>query len=194
MDTVLWSPAAKAIARKVKPRWDVRLQLISGMKILIRAFLVALLLPVSSLAQVDDEWPSLSYLRSDYRSAYAVAHIRVREAEIVNRIGGYENWRVVCEIIEPFKGKFRKGQVVEYYHGAEAGFRKEWFYGEKLIFLLRDFEEKEKRRIYVVIENSTLPYTAARVRKLRLIKRSVLRARRSSSRTQPNNSFNQSAN
>jgi hypothetical protein len=150
------------------------------MKILIRLLLIAHLLLASSLAQVDDEWPSLAYLRSDYRSAHVVAYVRVYEAEIVNRIGGYENWRVVCEIIEPFKGKVRKGQMVEYYHGAEAGFRKQWFYGEKIIFLLRDFDEKEKRRVYVVIENSTLPYTEARIRKLRIIKRSLRRARRSS--------------
>jgi len=147
------------------------------MKILFRSFLVALLLTASTLAQDkdNDEWPSLAYLKSDYRSAYAVAHVKVYDAEIVNRIPGYESWRINCEIVEPFKGKFRKGQKVEYFHGAEAGFRKELFTGEKIVFLLRDFDKKEGKRIYVVLENSTLPYTEDRIRKLRTIRRSVWR-------------------
>jgi hypothetical protein len=149
------------------------------MNILLRQLLVVLLLPVVIPAQDKEQWPPLGYLRSDYRSVPVVAHVRVYEAEIVNRIGGYEDWRVVCEIIEPFKGKFRKGERVEYYHGAEAGFRKEWFYGEKIVFLLLNFREQEKRWVYAVLENSTLPYAEDRVLKLRLIKRTAQRKRRS---------------
>lgn len=148
------------------------------MKIFFREFLIILLLPIPSIAQDDEQWPSLEYLRSDYRSTSVVAHVRLHEAEIVNRIGGYEDWRVVCEVIEPFKGKFRKGERVEYYHGAEAGFRKEWFSGEKIIFLLRNFHEKERRWIYAVLENSTLPYAQHRVDKLRIIQRRSRRHQR----------------
>ena len=79
-----------------------------------------------------DTWPSLKYLRSDYQSVRIVAHVRIREAEIVNRIPGYDNWKIVAEVIEPFKGKFRKGEVIEYFHGAEAPSKKEFFTGEKL--------------------------------------------------------------
>src|SRR6266576_3532803 len=103
------------------------------MRILFHSFLLALLLPVCALAQDNEQWPSLSYLRSDYRSVSAVAHVKVSDAEIVSRIPGYENWRIVCEIIEPFKGEFKKGQTVEFFHGAEAGFRKELFLGEKIV-------------------------------------------------------------
>ena len=124
-------------------------------------------------AQDDESWPSLDYLRNDYRSVSVVAHVLVREAEIVKRIGGYEDWRVVCEVVEPFKGKFRRNERIEYYHGAEAGLRKEWFNGEKIVFLLRRHYEPENRWIYAVLENSTLPYTKDRVEKLRLIERSV---------------------
>ena len=133
-----------------------------------------------ALGQTDDEqWPSLSYLRRDYRSVVAVAHVRAREAEIVNRIGGYEDWRIVCEIIEPFKGKLRRGEQLEFYHGAEAGFRKELFLGDKIIFLVRNFHEQDKKWVYAVLENSTLPYTEDRARKLRIIARSNKRKRHS---------------
>ena len=75
-----------------------------------------------------------------------------------------------CEIIEPFKGKVRKGGRLTYYHGAEAGFRKELFLGEKIIFLQRNFHDQEKQWVYAAIENSTLTYNQDRVRKLRIIK------------------------
>src|SRR5262245_5246479 len=120
-------------------------------------------------AQDDESWPSLDYLRNDYRSAAVVAHVRTREAEMVKKIGGYENWHVVCEVVEPLKGKFGRDELIEYYHTAEAGLQKEWFTGEKLVFLLRHYYEPEKKWVYATLENSTLPYTKDRVEKLRQI-------------------------
>jgi len=148
------------------------------MKLLSTAFLLIFLVSVTAVAQ-DDQWPPLSYLRQDYKSAKVVAHVHVREAEIVNRIVGYEDWRVVGDVIEPFKGKFRKGQQLIYYHGAEAGFKKELFLGDKIVFLIRNFHEKDKQWVYAVIENSTLPYNEDRVRKLRTIARGAKHRRRS---------------
>lgn len=132
---------------------------------------ILLLLAAPSMAQDDAQWPSLSYLRSDYRESVVVAHVRVTQAEVVQRIPGYDDWRVVCEVIEPFKGKFRKGQTLTYYHGADAGFKQELFLGEKIIFLHRNYHEQSKQWVYAVIENSTLPYNEDRVHKLRKIKR-----------------------
>jgi len=147
------------------------------MKVLWGSLLLLMLLPVAAAAQADQQWPPLSYLRSDYRDSAIVAHVRVTEAEVVNRIVGLEDWRVVCEIIEPFKGRFRKGERLVYYHGAEAGFKKELFLGEKIVFLHRNFHDKEKQWVYAAIENSTLAYNQDRVRKLRIIKHSALRTR-----------------
>lgn len=130
-----------------------------------------LLLPVAVLAQDDNNWPSLSYLRHDYRAVAIVAHIRIDEAEITNRVGGYEDWKIKAEVIEPFKGKFKKGDVFTYFHGAEAGFKKEYFSGEKIVFLLAEQGEDGTVR-YAVLENSTLPVNAERIRKLRSIRRS----------------------
>jgi hypothetical protein len=132
-----------------------------------------LLFGVPAMAQDDANWPSLSYLRSDYRESVIVAHVRVTQAEIVNRIPGYDDWRLVCEVVEPFKGKFRKGQTFTFYHGAEAGFKQELFLGEKIVFLHRNYHEADKKWVYAVIENSTLPYNDDRVHKLKIIKRSA---------------------
>ena len=141
------------------------------LKLALATLLVLVALPISLRAQDDDNWPSLGYLRSDYKAVAVVAHVRVQQAEITNRVGGYENWRIVCEVLEPFKGKFKKGETIEYFHGAEAGFKRETFMGEKLVFLLADYD-RERKLHYSVLENSTLPYNEDRVRKLRTIKRS----------------------
>ena len=136
----------------------------------LKIIFVLLMLPACVCAQDDDNWPSLSYLRSDYRSVSIVAHIRIEEAEITNRVGGYENWKINAVVIESFKGKFKKGDAIEYVHGAEAGFKQQLFMGEKIVFLLAE-RDKDRKRIYVVLENSTLPYTEHSVKKLRLIRR-----------------------
>ena len=141
------------------------------MKLLLTAFLVLLVFPAFALGQEDEQWPSLSYLRSDYKEVAVVAHVRIKQAEITNRVGGYENWSIKAEVIEPFKGKFRKGDVIDYVHGAEAGFKKEYFTGEKIVFLLAE-HDRDRKLHYVVLENSTLSHTPDRIRKLRLIKRS----------------------
>jgi hypothetical protein len=137
-------------------------------KLLVKVFVVLLVLPACVFAQDDDEWPSLSYLRSDYKAVAIVAHIRIQHAEITSRIVGYENWAIRAEVLESFKGKFKKGDVIEYLHGAEAGFKQEYFTGEKIVFLLAE-RDQNRKLIYTVLENSTLPYTKDRVAKLRVI-------------------------
>jgi len=142
-------------------------------KIILSAVLFALIVDTGARAQEkEDAWPPLSYLRSDYRHVSVVARVNVRTAEIVNRIGGYEDWHLVAEVVEPFKGRFRKGHPIDFYHGAEKGFRRELFLGDKIVFLERNYVEKEKRWVWAVLENSTLPYNDDRAKKLRSIRRS----------------------
>ena len=147
------------------------------MKSAVRVSSLVLLLVFPFSAQDEDDWPSLSYLRNDFRSVSVVAHVVIREAEIAGRVGGYENWKVTSEVLEPFKGRFRKGEVIEYFQGAEAGLRKEYFKGEKIIFLLSEHDVERKSLRYSVLENSTLPHTPNRVRKLRMIRRSYVKRR-----------------
>ena len=130
----------------------------------------------NAFAQDDDNWPPLSYLRNDYKAVSIVAHVRIQKAETPSRIGGYENWKINAVVLESFKGKFKKGDVIEYFHGAEAGFKEEYFTGEKIVFLLADNGPNAEFR-YTVLENSTLSHTADRVRKLRLIRKSSLSKR-----------------
>ena len=152
--------------------------LASQTKIISIAVFLLLFVPTAAGAQTDDIWPSLEYLRSDYRSVRIVAHVRIREAKIVNQIPGYDNWKISAEVIEPFKGKFRKGEVIEYFHGAEAPSKKEFFSGEKLVFLLAEYDKAKKELRYYVLENSTLAPSPNRLKKLRAIKHSYTARRR----------------
>src|ERR1044072_3557907 len=140
---------------------------------MIKILILLLVLPFGSTVQDDDSWPSLSYLRQDYKSVAVVAHIRIEQAVITNRVGGYENWKINAVVLESFKGKFRKGDAIEYVHGAEAGFKQEYFTGEKIVFLLAE-RDRDRKLYYAVLENSTLPYTKDRITKLRLIRKSSL--------------------
>ena len=141
------------------------------MRLLLKVSIVLLVLPVCLLAQDDENWPPLSYLRNDYKAVAVVLHVRVERAEITGRIGGYENWRINAVVLESLKGRFKKGDAIEYVHGAEAGFKQEWFMGEKIVFLLAE-RDQNRKLVYSVLENSTLPHTPDRIRKLRSIKRS----------------------
>ncbi|HET6976465.1 MAG TPA: hypothetical protein VFI24_09105 [Pyrinomonadaceae bacterium] len=137
-----------------------------------KLLIILLLLPFGPTVQ-DDDWPSLSYLRQDYKSVQLVAHVRIEHAEITNRVGGYENWKINAVVLESFKGRFKKGDAIEYFHGAEAGFKQEYFTGEKIVFLLAE-RNRERQLHYAVLENSTLPYNKDRITKLRQIRKSYL--------------------
>ena len=79
-------------------------QLTSMFKILI----ILLVLPFGPLVQDDDSWPSLSYLRQDYKSVSVVAHIRIEQAEITSRVGGYENWKINAVVLRRSRAGLRK--------------------------------------------------------------------------------------
>jgi hypothetical protein len=131
---------------------------------------IALLFSVCLLAQDDASWPPLSYLRNDYKAVSVVAYIHIQQAEITGRVGGYENWKVTATVLESLKGRVKKGDVIEYYHGAEAGLKREYFDEEKIVFLLAEYDHDQKVH-YSVLENSTLAVTPDRLSKLRLIKK-----------------------
>src|SRR5215470_753 len=118
------------------------------MKLLLVSFALLVSLTAFAVGQDDDSWPPLSYLRNDYKSVRVVAHIQIQQAEITGRVGGYENWRVNAVVLESFKGRVKKGDAITYFHGAEAGLKREYFDGEKIVFLLSEADPKTKEIHY----------------------------------------------
>jgi len=81
------------------------------MKAFFKGLVFILIVAPCVFAQDTDAWPSLSYLRSDYKSVTVVAHVRIKEAGITGRVGGYENWKVNAVVVESFKGKSSGGDT-----------------------------------------------------------------------------------
>ena len=148
---------------------------------LVTTLILSLVLPFHVAAlQSDDDWPSLGYLRNDYKAVSVVAHIRIDQAEITGRVGGYENWKLTGVVMESFKGRFKKGDPITYFHGAEAGLKREYFNEEKIVFLLAERDSKTNEPHYSVLENSTLKANPDRLKKLRVIRKQFLRKHRRS--------------
>ena len=150
------------------------------MNSIVKLLAVVLIATVFVAAQ-EDEWPSLSYLRNDYKVVPVVVHVRIQQAEITGRVGGYENWKVTATVLESFKGRLKKGDVIEYFHGAEAGLKRAYFDEEKIAFLLAERDGDGQIR-YSVLENSTLPSTPDRLRKLRVIRKQYVKRPNSKSK------------
>jgi len=153
---------------------------VSALGVVLAMLFVVLVGPSVLSAQDNEEWPPLSYLRNDYKAVSVVAHIRIQQAEITGRVGGYENWTVKAFVVESFKGRVKKGDTITYFHGAEAGLKREYFDGDKIVFLLSERDPKTKELHYAVLENSTLPYTEDRIKKLKVIRSSYLKKARHS--------------
>jgi hypothetical protein len=118
------------------------------MKLLLASLIALVVLPLCpSASQVDDNWPSLSYLRNDYKVVSVVAHIRIDQAVITGRVGGYENWKVTGVIIESFKGRLKKDNSITYFQGAEAGLKREYSMKKKLSFFLPNVSQSLPRSI-----------------------------------------------
>ena len=140
-----------------------------------------MLIATAFVTAQDEEWPPLSYLRNDYKAVSVVAHVHIQQAEITGRVGGYENWKVTATVLEPLKGRLKKDTIVEYFHGAEAGLKREYFDEDKIVFLLSEHDRDGKVH-YTVLENSTLRSTADRLSKLRLIKKQFAKKAQSKSK------------
>ena len=121
----------------------------------------------TALALDHDDGPPLDYLKSNYKAAAVVAHVRVLDASSVNKVGGYENWQINAVVVESFKGSLGKGAEIKYLEPTESGFKKERFLGEKIIFL-KNKNFKDKKHHYTAIENSTVPTTKNVIKNLKV--------------------------
>lgn len=103
----------------------------------------------------DDFDSEAGMMRGDYAHVDAVAHIRNQKVRIVNRMGGkfgYVFYRVTGRVIEPFKERVRRGQILSYYGVAEAGFSPKFPLGDRIVFL--HAERIQGKWAYSELENS----------------------------------------
>jgi len=121
----------------------------------------------------DDDFPDMSYLRTDVRNSSVVARVIIRSYEEVDRIGEksfYALYRIEGEVQEVFKGKAKKGQLLEFYYAVENGYSRSIVGDDCIVFLQNNYNEKTKKKNLGEIENSRLPTNESRLKKLRKIK------------------------
>lgn len=103
-----------------------------------------LLLCGYALAQ-QNEPNHLDPIKGDFSQAVAVAHVRIKGFKVVRDLGGLYLYQVRALVVDPFKGKLKKGQAIKYYvHAPYAErLRKEW----QLVFFKEFMHKGEKTEI-----------------------------------------------
>jgi len=123
----------------------------------------------------ENEYYSYDYLKNDYDQVAVVASVDVKKAKAVDSIGdkevGYVRYLIRCQVIEPFKGDIKRGQVLEYYSVAEKGYNIENYRGTRIVFLSSLFDKKKEDWVLSELENSARPASKAIIKKMRKIKR-----------------------
>jgi len=122
----------------------------------------------------ENEYFSYDYLKNDYGQVAVVASVDVQDAKEVGSIGdkeaGYIRYLVRGQVIEPFKGDKKKGQVIEYYSIAEKGYNPDNYRGKRIVFLSSLFDKQKKDWVLSALENSTRPASKEIIKKMRKIK------------------------
>lgn len=120
--------------------------------------ILAVLVCVSlCFSQIDDDGREL--LKKDFKDVKVVAHIQIEQVEIVEEFGkpstgaGYTSYKFTGKIIEPFKGKLKKGETVIYYSVIEGQPPKERLMRNYVRFL-EIYKTKTGRKNFSELENS----------------------------------------
>jgi hypothetical protein len=148
------------------------------------ALLGLMILVFSGGAFAQESWdePSLSRLRGDYQQVGIVAHVKVKQIKLaVQNI--HPLYLLRGEVIEPFKGRLRRGQALEFYLAVEEGFDVNSRLGDWIVFLEESSNTPDKKWGLFAMENSSLPYSRTIVSRLRRVKKTSARMRSQRNRT-----------
>jgi hypothetical protein len=144
---------------------------------LLRAICLSLI-ACSVLAAQDIYVPPLRRLRNDYRQVSIVAHVRALGTKYMDEIGSHVLYEVRCQIVEPFKGRIKRGQSFVYYEDMQKGYDPQLYLGDRVVFLVGSINGLTKRWGWFTLENSTQLYSAKTAGGLRRIKSSADRNRK----------------
>jgi hypothetical protein len=142
-------------------------------KILLSNFMLLVFFG-GAFAQESFDDPPLSRLKSDYGQVGVVARVKVKSVKAVAP-DIHPLYLLRGEVVETFKGRFRRGQALEFYLAVEEGFDINSRLGDWLVFLEGSSNTPDKRWGWFALENSSLPYSKRVVSRLRRIKNSKSR-------------------
>jgi hypothetical protein len=139
------------------------------MRIILLPTIILFLITGSAPAQESGDSPPLSSLKSDYSQVGIVARVKVKSVKFAAP-SVHPLYLLQSEIIEPFKGKIKRGQALEFYLAVEEDFDVNSRLGDWVVFLEGSSHSPAKKWGWFALENSSLPYSRNLVAKLRKIK------------------------
>jgi len=140
--------------------------------LLITFALTALASP--AFAQDDPNDRPLQSLRGDYNQVGVVAHVKVSDVKLAAP-GAHQLYLLRGVVVEPFKGKSKRGQKIEFYMAVEEGFDANSRLGDWVVFLEGSSNTPDNKPGWFTLENSSTPYSKNVVSKMRRIKSATRR-------------------
>ena len=137
-------------------------------RLLLIAFALAAFAP-PALAQDDPNDRPLQSLRSDYNQVGVVAHVKVNNVKLAAP-GAHQLYLLEADVVEPFKGRVRRGQRLHFYMAVEEGFNINSRLGEWVVFLEESRNTPNGKRGWFTLENSSMPYSTNVIAKVRRIR------------------------
>jgi hypothetical protein len=132
--------------------------------------LILILLSIGITAQVRP----FSELKSDYQQVQIVAYVKIKSIKYAAP-DVYPLYVVQSEIIEPFKGKIKRGQTLEFYLHIEDGENRDLnnHLGNRIVFLKGRYPVPKGGKGWYELENSRVNASKKAVSQMRRIKGSV---------------------
>ena len=117
-----------------------------------------------------DRYPPFENLRQDYKQVGLVAHVRVKSVKFAAP-GPHNLYVLESEVVEPLKGRLRRGQPLKFYIALEDGIDANRFLGEWVVFLEGSSNSPDGRWSWFTLENSSLPYSEVIIAEMRKVRR-----------------------
>jgi hypothetical protein len=132
------------------------------MKCLFFAVCAIVCLTIGCTGSPDNEYYSYSFLKNDFDQVAVVASVTVQNVAVVDRMrsrtgAGYVRYRIYCQVVEPFKGEVQAGETMAYYSVADQDYNPAHYRGNKVVFLNKGFDKREKEWALTELENSFRP-------------------------------------
>jgi hypothetical protein len=134
----------------------------------------------AAFAQNRRDWP-LPAIRDDYNQVSIVAHLRIKSVKFA-AADIHPLYVAQSEIIEPFKGRLKRGQSFEFYISAEEDYNINNVLGEWIVFLTGSANTPDGKWGWFELENSSLPPSKKNLAKARRIKNAHPKVNRRRSR------------
>ena len=108
-------------------------------------------------------------VKKTFRSVRAAVRVSVKSVRLVED-KGYITYAADAEIVESFKGKFKRGQQLKFYFVAEPMYDVNIYPKDSIVFLEGEHPVRSGGAGWFELENSHLPPTAENIFLMRAIK------------------------